>query len=360
MIDPVELLEAAVAIPSPSGSERELARYLVRRMGSFADRAWVDDAGSAVCQVGNGPCKVLFLGHIDTVPGEVPVRIEGGRLYGRGSVDAKGPFCSALSATSRLSPRVRELLTVTLIGATEEEAPTSRGARYALTAYEQPDLLVIGEPSGWNAITLGYKGRLVLDLEVVKPNHHSAGSESSAAEDAVAVWNAVVGWADESGGSGIFDRVQTTLQRIESADDGLEQRCTAKIGLRLPPALPPEEARAALTAVLPVGPVYRFSGEELPYRGPKDTVLTRAFRRAIRLHGGQPRFKVKTGTSDMNVVAPFWRVPMLAYGAGDSSLDHAPDEHVDVTDLRRAGDVFHSVLELLAEGVIESTRTSGR
>ena len=32
----------------------------------------------------------MLLGHQDTVPGRIPVRMEDGRLFGRGAVDAKG------------------------------------------------------------------------------------------------------------------------------------------------------------------------------------------------------------------------------------------------------------------------------
>ena len=350
-IDPVELLHGALLIPSPSGSESGVADYLAERMAVLGGEAFVDPSGSAVCRLGSGPLNVTFLGHIDTVPGEIAVRAEGGRLYGRGAVDAKGPFCAAVAAASRLSDAGRAALTLTLIGATEEEAPSSRGARFALEAYPRPDLLIIGEPSGWDAMTLGYKGRLVLKAEVSKAHHHSAGSESTAAEDAVAIWHDLEGWAAELNRERerIFEQVQVTLQSIASEEDGLEQRCHFTVGLRLPPWLQPAAARDALEALLPAGHSYSFSGDERPYRGPRDTLLTRVFRTAIREQGGTPRFKLKTGTSDMNVVAPNWDVPVLAYGAGDSSLDHTPDEHVEVADLTRATEVLASVFELLAE-----------
>lgn len=351
MPDVVELLRGALAIPSVSGNEREVAEYLVSSMASFAGEAFVDEASNAVAVLGSGPLRVTFLGHIDTVAGEVPVRLEDGLLYGRGAVDAKGAFCAAMAAAARLSEAAGDGITLTLIGASGEEAPGSRGARHAVGAYPPPDLLIIGEPSGWEGITLGYKGRLVLAAVLIKQSAHSAGSAASAAEDGAALWNLVRAWAEErsEGRSGIFERVQTTLQRIVSADDGLEQRCDLTIGLRLPPWLPPDKARSELEARLPAGAEYRFSGAEAPYRGPKDTHLTRAFRKAIRAQGGTPRFKLKTGTSDMNVVAPSWPAPVVAYGPGDSTLDHTPYEHVSVTDLRRASDVLLSVFQEFAQ-----------
>ena len=294
----------------------------------------------------------MFLGHIDTVPGDIPVRIEDGWLWGRGAVDAKGPFCTAVAAASQLGPEVLERLSITLVGAVEEEAPTSKGARHALGAYPQPDLVIIGEPSGWDAVTLGYKGRLVMKLSLEKDNFHSAGDDTTAAEDMVEAWQGVRSWVDEAnqGVTGLFDRLQVALQEVRSESDGLRQQAHAVIGFRLPLAWPPAQVRDAVKQVLPEGMNVTFTGAEIPYRSEKDTVLSRAFRVAIRQEEGQPRFKVKTGTSDMNVVAPHWNVPMLAYGPGDSSLDHRPDERLELAEFGRAVRVLRRVFARLAEG----------
>ncbi|CAA9585900.1 MAG: N-acetyl-lysine deacetylase [uncultured Truepera sp.] len=350
MIDAATLLERTLTISSPSGSEVGVAHFLVSQMGAFCDEAFVDAAGNAVGRIGTGPVGVYVLGHIDTVPGDIPVRVEGGALYGRGAVDAKGPFCAAVAAAASLSDAVKDALTLTLIGAVEEEAPTSKGARYALLTYPKPDFVIVGEPSGWDALTLGYKGRLVLKLSLEKPNFHSAGDDTTAAEDAVTCWGRVKAWAEGVSGTG-FDRVQAALQSLNTDSDGLTQRAQAVIGLRLPPAWPPERAEGELLAALGSGfPGLRAEvlGREQPYRGPKDTALTRAFRVAIRAAGGVPRFKLKTGTADMNVVAPHWNVPMLAYGPGDSALDHTPHEHVELAELERAVGVLAATFEGLA------------
>ena len=357
MIDAFDILYSAVAIPSVSRAEAAVAAFLVSQLQTFCDAAYLDGAGNAVGRLGTGPLQVYVLGHIDTVPGEVPLRLENGRLYGRGSVDAKGPFCTAVAAASRLTPEVLRALTVTLIGAVEEEVPSSRGAHFALSSLPRPDFVIIGEPSGWDAMTLGYKGRLVLRLTRTKDNFHSAGNDSTAAEDVVQAWLELQAWAkDAVSGSGIFESVQLALQRFDTTSDGLTQRAEAEIGLRLPPSCPPERAIPEITERLRAAALtLTFLGQEHPYRGPKDTPLTRAFRVAIRRAGGTPRFKLKTGTSDMNVVAPLWDVPMLAYGPGDSALDHTPNEHVELRELERAVTVLSTALTELA---LRATRAS--
>ncbi len=98
----VELLQRMVSIPSLSGQEEELAGFLVREMAARGLRAHVDEAGNAVGELGEGPEEILLLGHMDTVPGQVPVQIANGRLYGRGSVDAKGPLAAFIAAVTRV------------------------------------------------------------------------------------------------------------------------------------------------------------------------------------------------------------------------------------------------------------------
>jgi LysW-gamma-L-lysine carboxypeptidase len=36
----------------------------------------------------------------------------------------------------------------------------------------------------------------------------------------------------------------------------------------------------------------------------------------------------------MNVVGPVWGCPILAYGPGDSRLDHTPEERVEIEEWR--------------------------
>ena len=73
----IGLLREMLGIYSPSRQERELAEYLVAAMVERGFRAYCDGAGNAVGELGDGEREILLLGHIDTVPGFIPVRIEG-------------------------------------------------------------------------------------------------------------------------------------------------------------------------------------------------------------------------------------------------------------------------------------------
>ncbi|PYE56569.1 [LysW]-lysine hydrolase [Deinococcus yavapaiensis] len=346
--DALALLKGAVSLPSVSGEEGAVAAFLVEWMRAHGFDAHVDEAGNAVGERGEGPVTVVLLGHIDTVPGDIAVREEDGALYGRGSVDAKGSFCAFVAAVANLEGDSLKGARFVCVGATEEEAPSSKGARHAVTRY-RPDFVLIGEPSGESGLTLGYKGRLVVKAAVEKDNFHSAGDGTSAADDLAEFWFRVRAWAREHSGQGPFHAIQATLQRFAGDTDGLTQSAHATVGLRLPLAWPPRAAEAALRALIVDLPVTLvFTGHEEAVRHDKDNALTRALRLAMRAEGLTPTFKVKTGTSDMNVVAPLWKVPTVAYGPGDSSLDHTPNEHVPLDEYLRCVRVLTTALTRIA------------
>jgi LysW-gamma-L-lysine carboxypeptidase len=356
----VELLTELVSIPSPSTHEARASAYLAEWLDNRGLRGYVDEAGNAVGVKGNGPREILLLGHIDTFPGEFPVRREGDILYGRGSVDAKGPLCTLAAAVARAI--VPEGWQVTVVGAVEEEYATSKGARHILAQRlppegQSPAFCIIGEPSHWDRVTLGYKGRLLMDVVLKVPFSHSAGEGRLPAEQAVDFWHQVeafcAGVNQEREADSPFNRLEPSLRHIASQEEGAFGVVALNLGFRLPVGLSPATLEAELRQLLTMLPAgstatAAFSGGEIAYKGDKANPLVRAFLGAIRAAQGQPRFVVKTGTADMNVVGPHWpATPIVAYGPGDSRLDHTPHEQIDLKEYLQAIEVLVKVLEKL-------------
>jgi LysW-gamma-L-lysine carboxypeptidase len=403
----IALVHGLVAIPSLSSQEAEASRWLVGEMRRAGfDRAFVDDAGNAVGELGDPSASrtVVLLGHIDTVPGNIPVRIgaappappasarlesrelrrgaaeaasgrEGGpALYGRGSVDAKGPLAAFVVGAARFgAARARAAsLRVVVVGAVEEEAATSKGARHVAARFDgvrepRPSACVIGEPSHWRRVTLGYKGRLLLDVTAAQPMAHTAGPDAGVAAIVVDLWNWVTAHAVSvnAGKDQVFNRLSPSLRRfVTSTDEAMHERAEAGIGWRLPPGFDAEAfvpdlvGWTARHVACPTNPLadstryalapgdagqdvirldgartamtLRFRGWERPWRGDRANPIVRSFIAAIATVDptAQPGFVLKTGTSDMNVVGPVWQCPIVAYGPGDSALDHTPTEHL--------------------------------
>ena len=87
----LRLLHSLLQTPSLSGQEAAASAFLAGWMDEHGMQAFVDAAGNAVGIVDGGPGidgqtaqDIVLLGHIDTVGGDVPVRIEEGKLFGRG------------------------------------------------------------------------------------------------------------------------------------------------------------------------------------------------------------------------------------------------------------------------------------
>ncbi|MGH9176480.1 MAG: M20/M25/M40 family metallo-hydrolase [Vicinamibacterales bacterium] len=392
----VALLRGLVHVPSLSRQESQATEWLVRQMreGGY-ERAFVDQAGNAVGEIGtpDAPRTIVLLGHIDTVPGDIPIRIEGtphgDLLFGRGSVDAKGPLATFVVAGARLGSAWARTagVRVVVVGAVEEEAATSKGARFIAARFDGtqepvPTACVIGEPSHWHRFTLGYKGRLLLDLVARQPMAHTAGPDPSVATVVVDLWNWVAAHAAafNAGRARTFDRLSPSLRRfVTSTSPEMHDLVDAQIAWRLPIDFDAQPfvadlvswCAAHLDAAAPViDPRDAIRGEPVALGGPRTTIemsfrgwerawraerqnrLVRSFLTAIRAADPdvQPGFVVKTGTSDMNVVGPLWRCPIVAYGPGDSALDHTPHEHLRLDDYWRAIGVMEAMLRIFAEG----------
>ena len=362
--DDVALLRNMLAIFTPSGAERPLTEWLVTQLAPLGFSAEVDAVGNLIAvlpaTVSRPAAPCVLLGHVDTVRGEIPIRQAGDLLYGRGAVDAKGPLATFIAATICLArsgaPRQRPII---IVGAVEEEAATSRGARAVLDRW-RPAYVVIGEPSGVHALTLGYKGRLLVSLRIEQAVAHTARPEMSAPARGVALWgtvalqatewNAIHLAADEPAPA--FAALQPSLRGIQSGSDGFTDWCELLVGYRLPPLCDIAALEAWLTELSEShSATLSFRGAEVAWQGTTSGPLVSAFVRALRSEGVAPSFKRKTGTSDMNVVAPVWQCPILAYGPGDAALDHTPNEHIALSEYAAAiGVLTHVLAELTAEG----------
>lgn len=345
-----ETLVGLVSQYSPSGQERGAVEWLVARMKSLGyDKAFIDEAGNAVGVMGKGTRQVVLLGHIDTVPGEVAVRVEDNILFGRGSVDAKSPLASFVDAVAKVGAKDGWQLIV--IGAVEEERD-SEGARFVATNYK-PDFAIIGEPNQWDRIALGYKGSAWANVTVKRRQVHTASGEETAAEAAVEMWLKVKAEVDSFNAEKqkVFDKLLLTLRGMESDSNDFEQWAKLKIGVRLPVEVSPEDWYRKLGELISDSHLggdchLEPTGFAVPaWKCEKNSQLVRAFLSGIRSQGGEPRFVYKTGTADLNIVAPVWQCPAVVYGPGDSILDHTPNEHLNLDDYRRAVAVLQSALE---------------
>lgn len=324
---PSTLLESIVTIPSISADEAAAVACLQDAARSMGFQIVEDEVGNFIAELGTGP-ELWFVGHVDTVAGEIPVRIDDGVLHGRGTVDAKGPLVAALFAAHA----ARDCgFTLRVIGCVGEE-DDSRGAKN-LVSGEPPAAMINLEPSGFDGVTIAYRGIVRAKISMRQPRVHGGHPELGPVEKFMTAWqqlNDELGAANDGG----FASFQTRIRAIQGGHEGAQDILDAEVEIRIPPNHDAAEVVAKLTDYFPETEICEaWNPVQTNPRHP----LVNAFRASIRDAGHTPRIKQKTGTSDWNVLATTWPdVPTVAYGPGDSHLDHGPDEHIVLAQLDSA------------------------
>ncbi|MGW7007977.1 [LysW]-lysine hydrolase [Streptomyces sp. NPDC054933] len=335
------LLRRMVEIPSPSGDEAKLAAFLAEELQDWGFETRIDEVGNVIAK--RGPSKgpvIMLIGHMDTVPSQIPVRQEGTILHGRGTVDAKGPLATMICAAAAAKVESAQIV---VAGVVEEET-FGRGATH-LAETHRPDAAFVGEPNGWSGVGIGYKGRVVMQYDVSRPAVHTASPEEKATDVAITFWNKVADYCDQHAPSPkAFDRPIPTILKIS----GTIERARLNIACRIPPGFDIERFEQFL-ADNAGDAALKIDDRTQPVRVDPSGAAVRALCAGIRARGARPKLKLKTGTADLNIVEPRWKVPMAVYGPGDSSLDHTDREHIDLVEYATAIDVLREALERLAD-----------
>ena len=355
-MDALEFLLQTLVIPSVSGHEETLAKFLCKQLQDYGIDTSIDKVGNVIGSIGSGHEEILLVGHMDTVPGGPKVRVEGKKIYGRGAVDAKGSLCTFIQVLNELqmepiwqSSLAREWR-ITVIGTVEEEIASSKGAYFIKDKY-QPNYCIIGEPSGWNGLTLGYKGCLRLEALFSQASSHSAGPGYGIADKAIQAWQKIKIHCQQFNRNRtiLFEQLQARLIAFQSSVEKEKDIAKIRIHFRLPLDFEQDNFIESLKHDLKEADNIEIYGVETAYCTARNTPLTPAFSQTVRKQGSRLIFKHKTGTSDMNVLGPIWQCPMIAYGPGDSSLDHTTNEHLHLSDYLRAIKVLQESLQIIMQ-----------
>jgi len=352
----LKLLEQLVAIPSVSGEEAAVAQFVeetAREWGLAAER---DDTSVRIEVLGRSPGRTLALvSHLDVVPPGAgwtrdPFRptVEGTRLYGRGSGDAKASVAAMLSAAKDLSEgggidRGRLLV---ILGYGEETKNTTM--ERAVARAGEIDAAVVGEPTNLHIAT-AQRGLMMVDL-VARGDQRHAGY---AAADGEFVNAALVLARDLLRLEDLFDgRSHPILGRTTATptmlDAGVSRNVTpptarAILDVRSTPDWTHEEIADLLRQHLD-SEVVVTSRRLVPCETPANSRLLAA---ASRARPEAMRFGSPT-CSDWVFLR---HVDAIKAGPGTSRRSHTPDEYVDLPEVSAARGFYAGLArEYLAGG----------
>jgi len=334
------LLKEMLECYSPTSHESNLVDFLIKWANNNGFQAYKDRVGNFIAKKGKGK-EILLVGHVDTVPGEIPVRIDGNKLFGRGAVDAKGPLACFLEASKDVSK-----CKIIIVGAVDEEGD-SKGAKNILNKFN-PQYIIVGEPSGWSNINIGYKGRLNIFYENKKSKEHTSTPNSNCYEESIEFYNKIKNYCEKfNSGKKLFEQIGVKILSINTNNDNFTDKVTLQLNLRIPVGFDIKDIKKFVEANKKDA-IVTYSQYEEAVKVNKRNPLVSIFIGAIRAVGGEPKFKLKMGTSDMNILQKYM-TPILTYGPGDSNLDHTPDEHINLEEYKKSVNILKNVLEKIQE-----------
>jgi acetylornithine deacetylase len=328
MTDVVALAAELLTIQSTTGSEAKsvelVSRWLLARGWNVTVQEVTPGRGNVwASRAGGG---VTLSTHLDTVPPHVPPRLDGDRLYGRGSCDAKGIAAAMLAAADRLAQSGEERVDLLFVVGEEKGSDGARAANH-LAATSR--FLVNGEPTE-SKLASGAKGSLRVMVRTVGREAHSAYPHlgRSAIEPMLALL--------------------PTLRDVALPTDDVLGETTYNIGVLhggteaniIPAAC---EAEIMFRLVGDVAPVQAAVGDWARGKAELEWGSTIPAQRFHTI----PGFEVAAMayTSDIPLLSK-WGTPLL-FGPGSIHVAHTPDEHVRVDELRASVDAYERIVRTL-------------
>jgi LysW-gamma-L-lysine carboxypeptidase len=352
----IELLKRSLEEYTPSKAEAPLANLVkdksINELGF--EQASIDNVGNVIATKGSGRPIILLCGHMDTVPGRVPIRVGNGYLYGRGASDAKGSLIAMLLAASEF-PKQRG--SIIFAGVVDEEG-NATGIKELVRSKSTIDYAIFGEPSGINNITIAYKGRFAFRLtcDVGSSAHASAPwLAKNSIEEVYDFWQAIqseIGRVES--GKDKPGKVTCSLTEISggSSHNVTPQKCKITVDIRIPTTNTSEMIHNLVASVIKdvaikknVRATYRIEDMTEPFEADHTSPLVRALSLSILdVCKKRPILMRKTGTGDMNILGNAFKIPVVTYGPGDPHSSHTIDERISISEYISSIDVFNRAL----------------
>ena len=354
----VKTLERALKFYTPSLREKSLADFLESVCDDLGFRdIHTDDVGNIIAKKGSGSPKILLCGHMDTVPGRIRVRKEGDYLFGRGSSDAKGPLLAMLFAAASAQEKTG---TVIFVGAVDEEG-NATGIKSLSNDKPDVDYAIFGEPSGTKQITIGYKGRIAINLKInVEDSAHASApwlAKNAIHESSLFVNEIknVLESGQENKTKGMM--LTATLTEIKGglSHNVTPKECDSTIDIRIPVDMNCKLVEEKISKTVQeiarkqqVEAFYSIIDETEPFEAEHNSPLVRALTLGILdIEKNRPTLIRKTGTGDMNVIGNKLSIPVVTYGPGDPHAAHTIDEKISIDEYLRGIEVLKRTIQHL-------------
>jgi len=368
----VRFLTNLLGIYSPSGKEGDAANFLESEMGKMGFEVGKDAIGNVIGVVGEGEPVILLCGHMDTVAGHLPLRIDENKIFARGAVDAKGPLAAMIMAALAASKETGFKGKILVAAVVEEEA-TSRGVKHLITQGIIADYAIFGEPSGVENVTIGYKGQIQLKILLKTETGHASTPwlYDNSLEKAIEVWEHIKNassYPSLDPSASPYNAVTACLVKLVGgrATSVVPFEAEMNLDVRVPIQFSTsqvfEQIQKIITKYQTANPKVSVKAAVLdtvePFEVNKTSPLVHVLASSVRKVLNKPATLLhKTGTGDMNILGKAMNLPIVTYGPGDSHLDHTLEENIEIKEYLDAISVYKETILRLAE--LYNTKNGG-
>jgi len=345
----IDLLNSMIEFPSLSGEEDQICTFIE----FYVDQPHVQSTrieNSLYFSIGDGPHRLLLASHLDVVPPSSdhpypPFKAThvDGKIFGRGSVDAKASGAAMTSALLELAdegwkPSKGQLI-VALTECEETDYENNGLQKLLQRSLPRPDAALIGEPTNLAPI-VAQKGLLIVRLD-------SKGKTAHAARDTLGENAILVAVEDIQRLTHFkFDRTHPILGEVSmnvttinggSARNVIPDGCTMYLDIRSTPAYTHTEIVDTIRKIVE-SDVSIHSDRVVSVSTEVDEKIVKACLKA------SPETQLK-GSPTASDWIYLQGVPAVKIGPGSSELSHTPDEHIDQSEVIDAVQLYKEVIK---------------
>jgi acetylornithine deacetylase/succinyl-diaminopimelate desuccinylase family protein len=367
----VSILSDLVKIPSVCGEEGKLAEFIAGWLeknglpAEFLDvKPGRPDVISRIRVERDGP-RLMFNGHMDTVaPGlgwshdPFGAEVEGGRMYGRGTVDMKSGLAAMLAAVADCKAEGLPKRGEIIVAAVVDEEAFDLGS-YALVQKgltEGLEFAMISEATDLNVVN-AHRGRTVFDVVVHGKAAHSMWPENGVS--AIANAATLINTLPRLGGP-THPRIGGSTVNVLKIEGGQEEvmlvadRCRLVIDRCL---VPGHDSNAALDELrrligeLGLEAEAKFVSRETPFCDPFEIpehtpAVRTAVEAATKVLGRVPKIGFHEGPCDSCILVNQGKVPTLEFGPSGGRL-HESDEFVDLASVQATTEFYKELIKAM-------------
>ncbi len=352
--DVIDELVKLIEIPSPSGEEGKILRYLEERLSELDapfERQEVNKNYNLIVNPLDDP-ELIVCTHVDTVPklyhqNSFKAKVKEDRVYGLGSADAKAGIVSILLILKKIKEKENlrnfPVSFAFLVNEEEDGLGSEKLADHYVSKYA-----IVLEPTELDICIAG-AGSFELEIEVTGKEAHGSAIEygENAILKAIDLIDEIDKFSFLNKEHELIGKSLFNIQKIEGGFDALivPKICKMILDFRILPNQDFTKIKNELNDFFNSrGINYKFIHESLPFEINEDSGIVHLLKKAFKdVVGTDAKISgMKSWTDAQNLYEK--KIEPIIFGPGSLEISHTSYEYVDVEEVILANKILYKTI----------------